>query len=68
MPELSATHAAQVMGVNRRTVIRWCEAGLVKARQVTRRRDYRADVDDLRKLAQQYGYDFDEELAEKLAR
>lgn len=68
MAEIATSDAAQVVGVNRVTIMRWCNDGLIQARRVGMRRDWRIDLDDLRRHAQQYGYDFDEELAQRVAR
>ena len=66
MAEFTALQAAHIVGVSRRTILRWCWAGLIQSRQRGRRGDWRIDVDELRRFAAQYGYDFDEELARKL--
>jgi excisionase family DNA binding protein len=68
MAELTVLEAAQVVGMNRDTVRRWCVDGLLQTRRVGLRRDWRIDIDDLRRHARQYGYDFDEKLAAELAR
>lgn len=68
MAELTALDAARVVGVHRQSVARWCQDQSIKARKYGLRGDWRIDVDDLRRFAHQYNYDFDEELAAKLGK
>lgn len=67
MGELSMTHAAMVVGKSREIVWRWIRKGLLPARKLGIGGHYRIKVDDLRRFAAQYEYDFDEELAAKLS-
>lgn len=68
MAELTALDAAQVVGMNREAIRRWCFQGLIQARRVGLRGDWRIDVDDLRRFTRAHGYAFDEDLAAKLAK
>ena len=67
-PELTLSQAADVLGQRRESIWRWARQGLIAARRVGVRGDYRIKSDELRRFAHQYGYDFDEEIAKKLAK
>jgi excisionase family DNA binding protein len=63
--ELTSPQAAEVIGVAEATIRNYVERGILPARRVGLRRFIRIDVDNLRRFAVQYGYDFDEEKAQK---
>ena len=69
MSTVSATEAGRIVGGKpRETVRRWIHQGLLSAEIVGLRRDFRVDLDDLRRFANQYNYPFNEELAAQLAK
>ena len=69
MAEVNAVQAAKILGKSLPTIHRKVDAGELPARQEgTNRKFIFIDVKDLRKFAQQYGYRFDEVLAQKYAK
>lgn len=68
MSTVSASEAGRIVDVSRETVRRWVNQELVSADAVGLRGDFRIDVDDLRRFANQHNYPFNEELANRLAK
>lgn len=68
MPEVSSNDAGRIIGVNSETIRRYVDRGILPARRVGLRGALRIEIEDLRKVAREYQYRFDEELAQQLAR
>lgn len=68
MPIVSGPGAAKIVGVDESTIRRHVYRGVLTARRVGLRKVIRIDLDDLRNLAEQLDYKFDEELAQKLVK
>jgi hypothetical protein len=68
MPEVSSTDAAQILGIGEVTVRRHVYNDRLNARRIGVRKIMRIDLDELRQLAAEYQYRFDEDLAKKLAK
>lgn len=68
MRGLSAIQAGKIIGVTHATIHNYVKRGVLLARRVGVRRIIRIDVEDLRKFAEQYQFDFDEQLARELTR
>lgn len=68
MPIVSGPDAAKIIGVDESTIRRHVYRGLLNARRVGLRNIIRIDVDDLRNLAKELDYPFDDDLAQKLAK
>lgn len=68
MPEVSSTDAAQIVGIGEVTIRRHVYNGRLGARRVGVRKIMRIELEELRRLAQEYQYRFDEELAQELAK
>jgi len=70
MAEVTAPQAAEIIDISLMTVHRKVDDGSLRARQQgTGERKYvYVDVDDLRQFASQYGYRFNEKLAEQYAK
>ena len=64
--EISTGQAAQLVPVSTETLRSWCERGLLKHRRVGLRGTYQIDVESLRKLANELGYRFNDEVAQAL--
>lgn len=67
MRGLSAIEAGKIIGVTHTTIHAYVRRGELPARRVGVRRIIRIDVEDLRKFAERYQFDFDEELARQIA-
>lgn len=65
--DLSAEQAAQVIGVSRPTIHDYVKRGLLPARRQGLRQAIRIDLDDLRKLAEELGFNFNEEFVKQLS-
>ncbi len=63
MTEVSAPHAAEIVGIDHSTIVKHVRSEVIPARRVGLRRDIRIDMDDLREYAAKLGYRFDEVLA-----
>lgn len=68
MPEVSSTDAAQIVGIGEVTIRRHVYNGRLSARRIGVRKIIRIELDNLQKLADEYQYRFDDELAQKLAK
>lgn len=67
MTEVTAAEAGQIVCVDRETVRRWVHRQLIPAKRIGMRQTFRIDLDELRKFADEYNYEFNEELATKFA-
>lgn len=67
MPEVSGSHAADIIGVDRSTIRRYVDRGLLKARRAGVRNIVRIEIEDLREFAKEQEFRFNEELAKQLA-
>ncbi len=63
---LSAPQAAEVVGVDRVTIFRWVDDGLLPVERYGLRRIIMIDPDDLRKFARTHNYPFDERILDKI--
>lgn len=68
MPEVSSREAGDIIGVNSETIRRYVDRGILPARRVGLRGNLRIEIGDLRKVATDYEYRFNEELATQLAK
>ncbi len=68
MPEVTLTQASDIVAMDRTTVFRWVEDGLLPARRFGLRRDILIEVADLRNFAVVNGYRFNEDLATSYAK
>lgn len=68
MPEVSSREAGDIIGVNSETIRRYVDRGILPARRVGLRGNLRIEIDDLRKVAAEYQFRFDEKLASQLAK
>lgn len=68
MPEVSSTNAARILGIGEVTVRRHVYNERLRARRIGVRQIMRIELEELRRLAKEYQYKFDEELAQKLAK
>ena len=59
--ELSTTQAAQMIGVSQRTIRNYVELGLLPGRKEGLKRRIRIQAEDLRKFAERYQFEFNEE-------
>ena len=67
MAEVTATQAAEILSTSHMTIHRRVDDGLLPARRQGLNRIVKIDVKDLQRFAKEYGYRFDEKLAEKYA-
>jgi excisionase family DNA binding protein len=67
MPEVTLTQASEIVSMDRTTVFRWVDEGMLPARRVGIRRDIKISVETLRGFARKYDYPFDEALARQYA-
>lgn len=68
MSEVTAPQAEEILTVSHATLYRHIDEGRLPARREGLRRLIKIEVAVLRTFAQQYGYRFDEQLAEKYAK
>lgn len=68
MPEVSRIDAARIIGTSRETIRRFVNDGTLPARREGRTKAMWIDVGALRKLAIEYQYRFNDELANQLAK
>lgn len=66
MPEVSTTNAAQIIGASHETIRRYVNRGILSARQIGVRGILRIEIDDLRQMADEYQFRFDEDLAREV--
>lgn len=65
MAEVTTAKAAEILSANQRTIQRRVDDGKLPARKQGLRGIAYISLDDLRAFAQQYGYRYNEELAEE---
>ena len=65
MADVTSTQAAEIIGTSHMTIHRRVDDGKLPGRRQGLDRQIRVDLDDLRRFAEQFGYRFDEELAQK---
>lgn len=63
---LSAPQAAEVVGVDRTTLFRWVDDGLLPVERYGLRRIIMIDPDDLRRFAQAHNYPFNERILDQI--
>ena len=66
MPELSSNAAGRVIGVSGETIRRYVDRELLPARQQGLRGVIRIEPDALKEFAEEYGYRYNDQLAEEL--
>ena len=68
MAEVSAPQAAEIISTSHPTIFRRVDDGSLPARREGIKREIWIDVDELRRFAKEYGYRFDEKLAQHYAK
>ena len=68
MAEVTGPQAAEILNTSHPTIFRRVDDGTIPARREGLRKDIFIDVDVLRRFATQYGYRFDEALANQYAK
>lgn len=67
MSKVTTHEAASILSVDHSTVFRWVDKGLLSADRITRKRIIVIDVEDLKRFAQENGYQFNDRLAKQYA-
>jgi hypothetical protein len=67
MPEVSSSQAARIIRMSDDTVRRHVRMGLLPARRQGPRKDAKIEIEELRRFAQKYNYQFDEALAQSFS-
>jgi AICAR transformylase/IMP cyclohydrolase PurH len=68
MATVTATQAAEILSTSHMTIHRRVDDGILPARREGLARIIKIELDDLRKFAKEFGYSFNEDVAERLAK
>lgn len=67
MAEVTSQQAAEILSASNPTIWRYVEEGTLPARREGMRRKIWIDVDTLRSFAKEFGYRFNEQMAQQYA-